>query len=93
VSYKASTDDVKNAILEVLLNDKRIKNEEDKIPTVRLSAYNANDIEYVIRVWVDNAEYWNVYYDSLENIRLSFSKNNIQFSYPHIIVHQEKNEK
>lgn len=88
-SYDASTESVQNAIFEVVNGDKRIKNEEGKMPTVRLNAYNSNDIEYIVRIWVDNAEYWDVYYDTLENIRKSFAKHNIQFSYPHIIIHQD----
>lgn len=87
-SYDAPTEKVQEAIFEVLSADKRIKNEEDKMPTVRLNAYNANDIEYVVRMWVDNAEYWNVYYDVLEDIRESFTKHKIEFSYPHIVVHR-----
>lgn len=86
-SYDASTEKVKEAIFDVLLNDDRVKRDETAQPTVRLNAYNPNDIEYVVRAWVDNKEYWNVYYDVLENIRENFTKNNIQFSYPHIIVH------
>lgn len=88
-SYDASTEKVKEAIYEVLSNDQRIKHDEDTKPTVCLNAYNSNDIEYIVRAWVDNKEYWNVYYDTLENIRESFTKHDIQFSYPHIIVHNE----
>jgi small conductance mechanosensitive channel len=88
-SYKASTEKVQEAIFEVLLNDNRIKRNDENLPTVRLSAYNSNDIEYTVRMWVDNKEYWNVYYDVLENIRESFAKHKIEFSYPHIVVHKE----
>lgn len=87
-SYDDSTEKVKEAILEVLLNDHRVKREEDMLPTVRLYSYNANDIEYVVRAWVNNKEYWDVYYDVLEGIRESFAKHNIQFSYPHIVLHR-----
>lgn len=89
-SYDASTEKVQEAIFEVLLEDNRIKRDEEMTPTVRLSAYNANDIEYTVRLWVDNAEYWNVYFDVLENIRESFAKHKIEFSYPHIVVHKKE---
>lgn len=89
-SYDASTIKVKKAIMEVLTNDERIKKENDKMPTVRLSAYNANDIEYTVKMWVDNANYWDVYFDVLEEIRESFAKYKIEFSYPHTIVHMDK---
>ena len=90
VSYDAPTEAVKAAAMEVLNADERVKQEENMLPTVRLSAYNSNDIEYTIRAWVDNKEYWNVYFDILENIRESFVKHNVHFSYPHIVVHNDK---
>ncbi|MBQ8806321.1 MAG: mechanosensitive ion channel [Bacteroidaceae bacterium] len=90
VSYDAPTQVVKDAVLEVLNGDSRVKQDTGKEPFVRLSAYNANDISYTIRVWVDSADYWNVYFDTLENLRTSFAKHNIEFSYPHTVVHLEK---
>jgi small conductance mechanosensitive channel len=89
VSYDATTAQVKEAVFDVLNNDQRIK-QDDKKPTVRLNAYHSNDIEYVIRMWTDNSEYWNVYYDVLENLREKFAEKGIQFSYPHIVVHRAK---
>ena len=91
VSYDAPTDTVKKAVMEVLDKDERIiRNDEAKLPFVRLSAYNANDIEYTIRVWAENANYWGVYFDTLEALRESFAAHNIEFSYPHTVVHMSK---
>ncbi len=87
VSYDAETEDVKEAIREVLKKDSRIILDDDHKIFIRICAYNPNDIEYVTRMWVKNSDYWDVYYDTLENIRTSFNKNKIQFSFPHIIVH------
>ena len=86
-SYDAPTQSVQNAVLSALKLDGRIKTDDDVAPTVRLSAYNTNDIEYTIRLWVDNVDYWPVYFDALEAIREAFIANDIGFSYPHIIVH------
>lgn len=93
VSYDAPTEKVKTAVMEVLETDERIiKAEEDetKIATVRLNAYNTNDIEYIVRAWATNSEYWNVYFDVNEKVRESFAKYKIEFSYPHTIVHMRK---
>ena len=91
VSYDDSTQDVRNAVIEVLNSDSRIKQIEGKEPTVKLTAYNANDIEYTIRFWTDSADYWAAYFDAMEQIRESFIKHKISFSYPHTIVHIDKN--
>ena len=87
VSYDASTEQVKNAVMEVVNADSRISKDSAYAPFVRLSGYNANDISYTVRVWVDNANYWDVYFDTMEAVRESFAKNGVEFSYPHTVVH------
>ena len=84
-SYDAPTDLVKQALLEAIQADPRIKS--DPAPFVALSKYNANDIEYVTRSWVDNGDYWGVYFSLNESVREVFAKYGIQFSYPHTVVH------
>lgn len=86
-SYNAPTKDAQNAILEVLNSDKRILKDDEYKASVRLAAYNENDIQYTIRYWCNNGDYWDTYFDALENIRESFSKHNIEFSYPHRVIH------
>ncbi len=86
-SYDNSTEQVKKAIMEVIDADERIVREEGKEPFIRLSAYNANDIEYTVRVWANNADYWGVYFDTMEAVRESFARNGVEFSYPHTVVH------
>lgn len=92
-SYDATTEQVKAAVMDVINADSRIKQDEGHEPFVRISNYNSNDIEYTIRVWVDNADYWGVYFDTLENIRESFAKHGVEFSYPHTMVHMVGDKK
>ena len=49
VSYQAETQTVKDAVMEVINEDDRIitkEQDETKAPTVRLNAYNSNDINF-----------------------------------------------
>lgn len=92
-SYDSTTEQVKAAVMDVINADSRIKQDEGHEPFVRISNYNSNDIEYTIRVWVDNADYWGVYFDTLENIRESFAKHGVEFSYPHTMVHMVGDKK
>ena len=90
VSYDAPTEVVKAAVMEVIDRDERVvRTDETKAPFVRLSAYNSNDIEYTIRVWTENANYWVVYFDTMEALRESFAAHGITFSYPHTVVHMK----
>lgn len=87
-SYKAPTELVKKALYEAMAADERILTEP--APFAALSTYNANDITYVARAWCAGADYWGVYFDLNERVREVFSKYGIEFSYPHIVVHNDK---
>jgi len=84
-AYDAPTETVKKAILEAVAADKRILAEP--APFVRLLAYEDSSIRYVVRVWVKNADYWDVYFNLNEQVRESFAKNGVEMSYQHVNVH------
>ena len=84
-SYECPTEDVKAAIMSAVAKDERILS--DPAPFVRLLDYKGSTVEYVVRVWCKNADYWNVYFDLNENVRKSFAENGVKFSYEHVNVH------
>lgn len=56
-------------------------------PFVRLSAFKDSSIEYTVRVWCATADYWDLYYDLLEQVKKAFDQQNIEMTYPHLNVH------
>ena len=56
----------------------------------RVSAYGDNAIEYALRFWVKNSDYWDVYFDVLENVKHVFDEEGISMTYPHLVVHNAK---
>jgi small conductance mechanosensitive channel len=52
-----------------------------------VSNYGENSIEYTIRVWCLNADYWDVYFDLMENLKIYFDKNGVEMTYNHVNVH------
>lgn len=88
-SYNNSTEAVKKALLcaanmsqEKILNDPPV--------FVALSGYGESSVEYLIRFWVASNDYWDVYFKVLEDIRICFDENNIEMTYNHIIIHEQK---
>ena len=84
-AYDEPTEKVKAAILEAIQQDSRIFS--DPAPFVRLFEYKGSSISYVVRVWCNNADYWDVYFDLNENVRESFQRNGVAMSYEHVNVH------
>ena len=84
-SYDEPTEKVKSAIMEVIEADGRILS--DPAPFVALNAYKESVVEYVVRVWVKNADYWDVHFALNENVRESFKRNGVAMSFAHVNVH------
>ena len=84
-SYECTTDEVKDAIADAISKDERIL--QDPAPFVRLIDYKGSTVEYVVRVWCKSADYWTVYFNLNENVRESFAKHGVKFSYEHVNVH------
>ena len=87
-SYDAATEDVRKAILEAALADSKIKT--DPAPFIVIGQYKESTVEYIVRVWCDNADYWDVYFGMNERVRESFARNGVAMSYPHVNVHVVK---
>lgn len=84
-SYDAPTKTVKQAIQEVL--DAQTKILPEPTPAIWLDEYQASSIQYVVRVWTNAADYWDVYYAIQEGVRESFARNNVEMTYDHLNVH------
>lgn len=84
-SYDDATEDVKAAILQAAGADERIM--EVPAPFIALSEYKGSCIEYVVRLWCKNSDYWDVYYGMNERVRQSFDENGISMTYEHMNVH------
>lgn len=87
-SYDNSTEEVKKAIFEAIAADSRIVDHEP--PFVVVGAYKDSTVEYIVRVWCDNADYWGVYFGLMESVRESFARNGVKMSYAHVNVHMMK---
>ena len=56
---------------------------------MRLGELGASSLNFYVRVWVRNAEYWNTYYDLLENIKEALDDNHIDLPYPQMDIRVE----
>lgn len=84
-SYDAAPGQVKAALVELIAaHPLALKDPE---PFVCLSAYQDSCVEYTVRVWVENRDYWTVYFDLLEGAKQAFADRDIEMTYPHMNVH------
>lgn len=87
-SYDADIDKVKKAMLKAFESDKRVL--KDPAPFANVNAYLDSSIEYIGAVWVKNADYWDVYWNLMEEVKREFDRNKIEMTYNHLNVHMIK---
>lgn len=84
-SYDAPIQTVKDTIGKLIAADSRVMN--DPAPFVRVSNYGASSIEYTIRVWCEAGDYWDVYFDLMDNLKPAFDAAGVEMTYDHLNVH------
>ena len=84
-SYDAPAERVKETLLEVVHAHKKVL--QDPEPFARMSKHGDSAVEYTVRVWCETADYWEVYYDLLEQIKTAFDAQGIGIPYPQVEVY------
>jgi small conductance mechanosensitive channel len=89
VSYEDDLKKAQQVIEQVVAGDSRILKEP--ATTVAVSELGDSSVNFVVRPWVQNADYWAVYFDLTAKVKLALDKNGISIPYPQRDVHM-KNE-
>lgn len=85
VSYDSDIDKVKEVLLNTVKDDKRVfKNPK---PFARLKNHLDSSLEFTLRVWVKNDDYWDLYFDLMERVKKDFDANGIEIPYPQLDIH------
>ena len=91
-TFSISYDEDFERAKEVILN---VVNEMEKVlqkpaPFVRLNRHGESTIDICTRVWVNNSDYWDVYFDMMEQIKIKFDEAKIEIPYNQLDVHLKK---
>ena len=85
VSYDADPERVKEIMRQVIgAHPKALFTPE---PFVRTTPLGESSVGYTLRVWCATQDYWDLYYDLLEQIRAAFDREGIELTYNHLNVH------
>ena len=90
VSYDDDLDKVRSPIQELVAADERSLAEP--ACTIAVSALADSSVNFVVRPWVNTADYWGVMFDLTEAIKKRFDKEGISFPFPQQDVHLYKAE-
>ena len=85
VSYNADLAQTKEILLKIA-NEHELVLKEEAI-TVGVSELADNSVNLVLRPWVKTSNYWPVYFDLLESIKVSLDNAGIEIPYPQLSLH------
>jgi len=80
----------KNTLMEMMLNDDRIL--QDPAPFVAVSELADSSVNFTTRAWVKSEDYWDVYFEQIEKVKLTFDEKGISIPYPQMDIHTDKSE-
>lgn len=85
IGYDDNIDRAKQIIWDVLNQDSRIL--KDPAPIVSVCELADSSVNFAVRPWVNNSDYWNVFFDTTETIKKQFDAVGISIPYPQQDVH------
>jgi len=76
-------------ILERLVNEEpRIL--KDPAVTIAVAALADSSVNIVVRPWVKTADYWGVWFDFHEKVKLTFDAEGVEIPFPQMVMHMQK---
>ncbi|MCW9051876.1 MAG: mechanosensitive ion channel [Motiliproteus sp.] len=91
IGYDDDLKKAKEILQRLVAEDDRILKEEDN--QVMLSELADSSVNFTVRAFVNSADYWGVYFDMQEKVKLTFDAEGLSIPYPQQDVHMHQVEK
>ncbi len=90
VSYGDDIRKAKQLLEEVIAADERVL--EDPPPRIVVGELADSSVNFLVRPWVNSADYWPVFWDTTEAVKLKFDEAGITIPFPQMDVHMPEKE-
>ncbi|MBE0391769.1 small conductance mechanosensitive channel [Flavobacterium sp. 7E] len=88
IAYGDDVENFKKAINQFISEDDRIL--KDPAGFIGLSELADSSVNFAVRVWVDSANYWGVFFDMNEKVYTKFPDYDLNIPFPQMDVHVQK---
>ncbi|MFV0566377.1 MAG: mechanosensitive ion channel family protein [Flavobacteriaceae bacterium] len=88
VSYDSDIKQAKNVIMNVLTSHPKVL--KDPTPAVTVLELADSSVNFATRPWCKSEDYWDVYFEVTENVKLALDAAGIEIPYPHSVEIQKK---
>ncbi len=88
IAYDADIKQAREVIINSIANDKRIMHNESK--EVLVTELGDSSINLSIRFWCHPGEYWPLFFDNLEGVKVALDDAKIEIPFPQRVVHMQQ---
>tara|TARA_R110000823_G_scaffold210224_3_gene340433 strand:- start:41217 stop:42032 length:816 start_codon:yes stop_codon:yes gene_type:complete len=85
ISYDDDLLKAKQILQEIVDEDERVL--KDPAPVIALGELADSSVNFLVRPWAKTADFWGVYWDTQEKVKLRFDEEDITIPYPQMDVH------
>jgi small conductance mechanosensitive channel len=85
IGYDDDIKKVKDVLHRLVQADNRIL--KDPEPMIALSELGDSSVNLVVRVWVNSSDYWGVFFDMQQNVKITFDGEGISIPFPQRDIH------
>ncbi len=88
VSYDADIKETKEALMKAMNSQSKVL--KDPAPSVNMGELADSSVNYEVRPWATPEDYWDVYFQTIENCKIELDKAGIEIPYPHAVEIQKQ---
>lgn len=88
IGYDDDIDQVKDVLEDIVSKHDKVL--EDPAPTIRVGEHAGSSVNFNVLLWTKSENYWDVYYDMMENVKKRFDEEDINIPYPQMDVHLDQ---
>jgi len=90
ISYGDSLHEAKQILEDIIKADARVLAEP--APVITVGELADSSVNFLVRPWVNAADYWNVLWDTTEAVKLRFDEAGISIPFPQMELHMQRPE-
>ncbi|MFT4517862.1 MAG: small conductance mechanosensitive channel [Halioglobus sp.] len=90
ISYDDDIRKAKQLLQEIIAADDRVLAEPE--PVIVVGELADSSVNFLVRPWAKSSDYWGIYWDTTETVKLKFDEAGLSIPYPQMDIHTDKAE-
>ena len=88
VSYDADIKQTKDLLTELVTSHPKVL--QEPAPMIKVLELADSSVNFAVRPWVKTEDYWDVFFDTIENGKIALDEAGIEIPYPHSVEIQKQ---